>query len=183
MLRVYTPHKSIRERMEAKVAAAHSGDCGVDLFVYEMKMNEEGNQITVKSGAHVAAFDDKGRPTGCLLYSRSSISKTPYFLANSVGVIDAGYRGDVMAKLNIIPDSGRFVDWTDQQLRLVQIVLPSMRSPRVEFVDSLDALGVPPDSRGAGGFGSTSASASASATGGGNSSTAPSIQPMIGTYG
>ena len=84
-----------------------------------MKVNDTGDQYTVKSGVHVAAFDDEGRPTGCLLYSRSSISKTRFFLANSVGVIDAGYRGDVMAKLNVIPGVERSVDWTDQGLRLV----------------------------------------------------------------
>ena len=179
MLRVYTPHKSIRERMEAKVAAAHAGDCGVDLFIHEMTINEEGNQVTVKSGAHVAAYDEQGKPTGCLLYSRSSISKTPFFLANSVGVIDAGYRGDVMAKLNVIADSGRSVDWTDQSLRLVQIVLPSMKSPKVVFVDSMDALGTPTDDRGDGGFGSTSAPTPA--TGGGEPT--QSIQPLVGTYG
>lgn len=160
--------------MEAKQASAHAGDCGVDLFVHEMKVNEAGDQFTVKSGVHVAAFDEEGRPTGCLLYPRSSISKTPFFLANSVGVIDAGYRGDVMAKLNVIPGVERSVDWTDQGLRLVQICLPSLRSPRVEFVDSLEALGVPVDCRGAGGFGSTLGT-SADGTSGGDGENASSI--------
>jgi dUTP pyrophosphatase len=146
--------------MEAKQAKAHAGDCGVDLFMSELERPSGAvvSQVTVHTGVHVAAFDESGRPTGCLLYPRSSISKTHLTLANSVGVIDAGYRGEVMAKMNVHRGTGRSVDWNDKDLRLVQIVLPSMRAPLVEFVDSLDALGVPPDSRGAGGFGSTSVS-------------------------
>ena len=43
MLRIFTPHNDIRERMEKKVTDAHAGDCGVDLFVYEMKLNDDSN--------------------------------------------------------------------------------------------------------------------------------------------
>lgn len=158
MLRVYVADEQIRERMVAKQASAHAGDCGVDLFVREMQRPDAPvvTQIKILTGAQVAAYDDEGRPTGCLLYPRSSIAKTNLALANSVGVIDAGYRGEVIAKMNVLPGVERCVNWDDKDLRLVQIVLPSMRAPRVEFVDSLDALGAPPDSRGAGGFGSTS---------------------------
>ena len=34
---------------------------------------------------------------GYYLYPRSSISKTPLILANSVGIIDSGYRGNIKA--------------------------------------------------------------------------------------
>jgi dUTPase len=42
--------------------------------------------------------------TSYYLYPRSSLSKTSFQLANSVGVIDAGYRGNLMAKVRCFPD-------------------------------------------------------------------------------
>jgi dUTP pyrophosphatase len=128
----------LRERMERQVSAAHAGDCGVDLFVNSIHLTDEPipPQITIGTGVKVAAYDDRGRPTGCLLYPRSSLSKTPFMLANSVGVIDAGYRGEVLAKLNRIPNSHYQVNLSQEGLRLVQICLPTLRPPRVVFVDS-----------------------------------------------
>ena len=38
------------------------------------------------------------------LYPRSSISKTPLRLCNSVGIIDAGYRGNIMAFVDNIDE-------------------------------------------------------------------------------
>lgn len=159
MLKVYCQTPELRTQMEAQREKVHAGDCGLDLFVHTVTfpdVNESSPHMKVGSGVSVAAYDDQGRPTGCLLYPRSSISKTPYMLANSVGVIDAGYRGEVIAKLARMHDSVQEVNWSKGDLRLVQICLPSLRSPRVVFVDSLEALGTPPDSRGSGGFGSTS---------------------------
>lgn len=157
MLRIYTPHNALRQTMEQRQQWAHLGDCGVDLFVHSFTLPDMPMppQITIKTGVHVAAYDYHGRPTGCLLYPRSSISNTPFTLANSVGVIDAGYRGEVMAKLNRVEGSLHTVNLGDSSLRLVQLCLPSLRPPRVVFVDSLEDLGNPLDSRGSGGFGST----------------------------
>lgn len=47
-----------------------------------------------------------------LLYPRSSIVKTNLFLANSVGVIDSGYRGTIKVcfKYNIQPEDMRIVE-------------------------------------------------------------------------
>ena len=97
-------------------------------------------------------------PSGYYMYPRSSISKTPLRLANSVGIIDSGYRGDLMAKVDNIngfscdSDSGDSVDYVvSQHSRLFQVCAPDL-SPfaSVEIVDSLDDT-----TRGAGGFGST----------------------------
>ena len=41
---------------------------------------------------------------GYYLYPRSSISKTTLRLSNSVGIIDAGYRGNLMAVVDNISD-------------------------------------------------------------------------------
>lgn len=161
MLRIFCTHSKIRRQMEERQREAHVGDCGVDLFISSMRMADSPSppQITIGTGVKVAAFDEQGRPTGCLLYPRSSLSKTPFMLANSVGVIDAGYRGEVMAKLNRIAGSHNRVNLSQDGLRLVQICLPTLQSPQVVFVDSEDDLGTPPDTRGSGGFGSSSGAA------------------------
>ena len=89
-------------------------------------------------------------PVGYFLYPRSSTgTKTPLRLANSVGVIDAGYRGNYIAAFDNIRAAGFKVE---KGQRLVQICAPNITYPlRVELVDELDLLTV----RGAGGFGST----------------------------
>ena len=104
---MFCEDEALRDTMRQRQALAHEGDCGVDLCVHSVTVPDMAKppQITVGSGVKVAAFDDQGRPTGCLLYPRSSLSKTPFMLANSVGVIDAGYRGEVLAKLNRIEGS------------------------------------------------------------------------------
>jgi dUTP pyrophosphatase len=89
-------------------------------------------------------------PVGYFLFPRSSTgTKTPLRLANSVGVIDAGYRGNYIAAFdNIRPATFK----VEQEQRLVQICPPNLTYPlRVELVEELDLNTV----RGAGGFGST----------------------------
>ena len=89
-------------------------------------------------------------PVGYFLYPRSSTgTKTPLRLANSVGVIDAGYRGPYIAAFdNIRADSFQI----DKHQKLVQICPPNLTYPmRVELVEDLGKT----TARGEGGFGST----------------------------
>ncbi len=89
---------------------------------------------------------------GYFLYPRSSTgTKTPLRLANSVGVIDAGYRGNYIAAF----DNNRPAAFTVEQFqRLVQICPPNLTYPlRVELVEDAE-LDLDTE-RGAGGFGST----------------------------
>lgn len=82
-----------------------------------------------------------------LLFPRSSLSKTPLRLANSVGVIDASYRGEIMAKFDNISDLRYHIGIGD---RLVQLVLVPCAYMGLEYVTELDST-----ERGDGGFGST----------------------------
>ena len=88
-------------------------------------------------------------PVGYFLYPRSSTgNKTPLRLANSLGIIDAGYRGNYIAAFDNIRGAGFRVE---QEQRLVQICPPNLTYPlRVELVEDLDET-----LRGVGGFGST----------------------------
>ena len=100
--------------------------------------------------------------TGYFLYPRSSISKTPLRLANSLGIIDSGYRGNLMGMfdvVNIDKDEKREYNDADYYIKkydkLVQICAPNLCPIFVEIVDTLEALGEETE-RGEGGFGSTS---------------------------
>lgn len=122
---------------------AKQDDAGVDLHcVSDPTIDTSGNTV-FKTGL---AFEI---PTGYvgLLFPRSSISKTGYHLRNSVGVIDAGYRGEVIVKFGFKGFSETHYKKGD---RIAQLII--MPRPYVEFeeVDELSET-----DRGTGGFGST----------------------------
>ncbi len=79
--------------------------------------------------------------------ARSSISKTPLRLANSVGLIDAGYRGEIIAVVDNIKSD---VYKIERGQRLFQLVAMGGEEIHFELVDSLSD-----STRGSGGFGST----------------------------
>ena len=108
-------------------------------------MNSSGEATITPSGA-------KNYPVGYYLYPRSSTgTKTPLRLSNSVGIIDSGYRGSIIA----VFDNATNIDFIIQQnTRLMQICPPDLCHPiYVSIVDSLEGLGI--TQRGSGGFGST----------------------------
>lgn len=98
--------------------------------------------------------DDDQHSVGYYLYPRSSTgTKTPLRLANSVGIIDSGYRGDIIAAVD---------NWTsddyvvDKGHRIVQLCPPDLSYPIwVVLVENIEELGN--SERGASGFGSTGA--------------------------
>jgi dUTPase len=91
-------------------------------------------------------------------YARSSISKTPLRLANNQGIIDAGYRGNLIGMFDCIVNSDRddddFVWHMEKYSRMIQICAPGLIPIYVTIVDKFEELG-PSTSRGDGGFGST----------------------------
>ena len=90
--------------------------------------------------------------SGFYMYPRSSISKTPFRMANSLGIIDSGYRGNLIGAFDILDFNQKTT--IKKYDRLVQICAPGLLPILVEIVDSLDKLGEK-TSRGSGGFGST----------------------------
>lgn len=100
---------------------------------------------------------------GFYLYPRSSISKTRMRLANSVGIIDAGYRGDLIAAVDTIGFFGSTDIWhiwketlspIKKYDRYFQVCAPDLSPFLVHIVDTEQELS-PPTDRGHGGFGST----------------------------
>lgn len=91
-------------------------------------------------------------PRAYQIFPRSSMSKTPLRLANSVGIIDAGYRGDLMAALDCRNCHGHNnkVHVIIAGQRFLQICTPGLVPFHVTIVSELDDT-----RRGAGAFGST----------------------------
>jgi dUTP pyrophosphatase len=127
--------------------ANHASDSGVDLYVPETTTISNNNVAFVSMQVKCRMLDQHGEETGYFLFPRSSISKTPLMLANSIGLIDASYRGDIIAALRNMDASPYTVE---KDIRLVQIVAPSLSKIKVELVESLNET-----ERGSGGFGST----------------------------
>ena len=96
------------------------------------------------------------QPSPFYIYPRSSISKTILRLANNTGIIDSGYRGNLIGAFDNISRLGpSFPASTWYQScnaggRLLQICMPDLSPFSVKLVDSLDDT-----TRGSGGFGST----------------------------
>ena len=90
--------------------------------------------------------------TGYDMRARSSLSGTNFRLANSIGTIDAGYRGHIMGKFDIVNKNENPLI-IEKYVRLVQICAPGLLPILVKIVDTKEELGN--TLRGEGGFGST----------------------------
>lgn len=122
---------------------AHSTDAGLDLVAISVEVDDDGN-LVYGTGL---AFEIPVGYVG-LVFPRSSVSSRSLVMANCVGVIDSGYRGEVTAKFKPI---GQYLH-NPYQIgeRVAQLVI--IPYPHVEFqeVDSLSE-----SDRGTGGYGST----------------------------
>lgn len=125
---------------------AKSGDAGMDIHTTERGEADKYGNMVYKTGL---AFEIPEGHVG-LIYPRSSVSKTPHSLRNHVGVIDSGYRGEIIFKFGWVESSSMQTQVYDKGDRIGQIMI--MPYPKVEFVET-DELSE--TSRGTGGFGST----------------------------
>ena len=121
----------------------HDGDAGLDLYVLEDQTFKPGETGKIKLGISCENVDGKGY----FLFPRSSISKTPLRMANSIGLIDGGYRGEIMAVCDNIKDYEFSISKGD---RLFQLVSADLSSIEFKIVENLSD-----STRGKGGFGST----------------------------
>ena len=121
----------------------HTGDAGLDLFVVENQTIPAKSTKPIPLQIACENLDNKAY----YLFPRSSISKTPLRLANSIGLIDAGYRGELIGMVDNIYDKDFQVKRGERYFQLVAV-----DSSPVEF-ELVDDLSV--SSRGEGGFGST----------------------------
>lgn len=121
---------------------AHATDAGYDLYADSKSVDEYGNAVY---GTGIAVEIPKGYVG--LVFPRSSIYKYDLALSNAVGVIDSGYRGEIMAKF-------RRTQCCQNEYRLGEriaqlIIIPY---PEVEFELTAE---LSDSDRGAGGYGSS----------------------------
>jgi dUTP pyrophosphatase len=146
---------------------AKAGDAGMDLTAISRKIvsdDAEGDYIEYGTGLAIEI------PEGHvgLVFPRSSVSKKDIFLANSVGVIDSGYRGEIKLRFKIEQQYDVLDSWDHDTVYFTNddksyysnvygvgdkvgqlIIIPY---PTVSLVET-DELS--DSSRGGGGFGST----------------------------
>jgi hypothetical protein len=122
----------------------------IDIAGFSMEKIDIGVRGAMDFFADGDCLNTVGLPVGYFLYPRSSTgTKTPLRLANSLGVIDSGYRGNYIAAFDNIRSEGFKVE---KGQRLVQLCAPNLTYPLlVELVEDLDLDTV----RGTSGFGST----------------------------
>ena len=121
---------------------AKEGDAGMDLTA--IGMEREWDVVTYKTG--LALEIPKGHVG--LLFPRSSVYKTSMIMSNCVGVIDSGYRGEIMLKFrDQWRDYSSRYDVGDRVGQLIIMPYPQVELEEVESLSSTD--------RGDGGYGST----------------------------
>jgi dUTP pyrophosphatase len=123
---------------------AKDGDAGLDLVATDVCHNREYDFVEYGTGL---AFEIPEGYVG-LIFPRSSISKTPHMLCNSVGVVDAGYRGEVKFRFKGISGKEDMeYEVGDKVGQLIIMPFPKVTIKEVETLESSE--------RGVGGFGST----------------------------
>ncbi len=145
----------------------HKGDAGLDLFCLQdllVPARAYGIKLPLRiciAGYNVVKdYDDDDysitlvvqqtsvTSTGFYMYPRSSTGlRTPIRLSNSVGIIDAAYRGPLAAIVDNVSDEDYLLKKGE---RYFQVCAADLSPIRFKLVDSLDTT-----TRGTGGFGST----------------------------
>lgn len=131
-------------------------DSGFDLFTPNKTTVNPGLSVKLNMGINCSmTFNNENginEPCGYYLYPRSSMgSKTPLRLSNSIGLIDSGYRGDLIA---VVDNLGGTYEVT-KGMRLVQICPSDLRYPIYPCIVTSEEMLSFKTTRGKGGFGST----------------------------
>lgn len=150
-LYLYTEDRELRSLYKEKQSQPSKGDAGIDLYVpsrLELDKTHPTYFIDHRIICRMTC-SQTNESVSYYLYPRSSISKTPLRLANSVGIIDSGYRGPIIAAMDL-----RSNFTIEKYSRLVQICAPTLQSIQLVVCDSLEEMDIHTE-RGSNGFGSS----------------------------
>lgn len=123
---------------------AHDGDACMDLTAVTESYVEESGFGYIQYGTGLSFELPENHVM--LIYPRSSISNTGLVLANSVGVLDHGYSGELIVRFKYVRGSIKY-NIGDRVAQFMVIPRPVMELEEVEELDQTE--------RGSGGFGST----------------------------
>lgn len=125
--------------------AQHPGDAGLDLYAVAEAEVSPGERAMVPTGVAVAIPEGHA---GLVLPRSGLASRSGLTLANAPGLIDAGYRGEVIcAVVNLDRETPVRIAKGDRIAQLVVVALPDVKPTWAEKLTNT--------SRGDGGFGST----------------------------
>ena len=120
---------------------AHHGDAGLDLYAAKNAFVTDGT-VFIPTGVALAIPDGY---VG-LVCPRSGLSKHGVTVANAPGVVDSGYRGEIMVRLT----TTNGIYEVRRGDRIAQLLIVPVVRPTITVVDHLDDT-----ERGTNGFGST----------------------------
>lgn len=125
--------------------SAYEGDAGIDLFFPEDLLVKAGSTTLIDlqiacelreiNHTFVIIGQNFFKNLSYYVYPRSSISKTPLRMSNSVGIIDSGYRHNIKVCVDNFSDTDYQIKRGD---RLFQICDANLREIRVNLVDKLE---------------------------------------------
>jgi dUTP pyrophosphatase len=122
---------------------AHDSDAGMDLYCVEAITINPGERLgQIKTG--IAVSIEEGYVG--LIWDKSGISQK-HGLKTLGGVVDAGYRGEILVGLINISDTAYSFEVGD---KIAQLLIQKVEHPEIIEVESLEDT-----ARGTGGFGST----------------------------
>lgn len=125
---------------------AKPGDAGMDLYATSVHPDE--HNINYVYGTGIAIEIPEGYVG--LVFPRSSIRNTSLILSNSVGVIDSGYRGEIMVTFKNFNYPDIAYNGYLEGHRIAQLVIVPF--PTVQLLESEELNS---SERGEGGFGHT----------------------------
>lgn len=121
---------------------SHPGDAGMDLYANESVAIKKGEATRIPTGIAIEISDGY---VG-LVWDKSSLS-TNHGLKTLGGVIDAGYRGEIIVGLINLGKEDYIVE---KHQKIAQLLIQKIERAELEGTDELSE-----SKRGMGGFGST----------------------------
>jgi dUTP pyrophosphatase len=152
---LYREYCNRAEDHNSSVIVSEYFDAGFDLLTPEAVTSFPGDCVKINTQVVATLHSCRNEPMCFYMYPRSSISKTPLRLANSVGIIDSGYRGTMVGVFDHLPHYKDEYHVTKHS-RLLQVCSPNLEKMKVTIikVNNFDDLSKS-TKRGSGGFGST----------------------------
>jgi dUTP pyrophosphatase len=130
MLRV----KLLEENARLPVVAHPGEDLGYDLFALEGALLEPRTTVKMRTGIAVEARHPKtGAPLGLLVRDRSSMAAKG--IATTGGVIDAGYRGEILVLMTNLGDAAVELKAGE---KIAQMIPVPVLTGAVEEVENLE---------------------------------------------
>jgi len=115
---------------------AYDGDSGIDLFTAEtVYVPAHARSFKINLGVSLEMLNSETKENvSYLLIARSSLALTNLRLCNGVGLIDAGFRGNLYCMVDNLSDKGFYVA---SGIRLVQVCAPSFEPMKLFIVKEL----------------------------------------------